>query len=326
MKLILYLYDNTLLILYFGVCLLAFCRYLSERCGISAWLSALYFFLFANQLVVSMAEFIPEFTRIYQDAYISMPIWSTVISISVSICLLKLSCLLNHTLKVPFSESIALYPFIFLLLVVPTLKSSKGALFIYNSLFPIFLLYRSFSFHALANKTGTAQKEKPLSVFHPIVFQAFIIFSLSGILETFIRIFAFPTYGMISFSRILSIDFLFAATALIYICFFLQKTAALHACKTAVNFQESDLGVETSPNDEPAFYYSFCNSYHLTLREQTILTELLNHATDKQISAKLLISAFTVRSHVHNLLKKTGTKSRQELCVLYENSKKQNSG
>ena len=311
MNLLLYLYDNILLILYFGVCLLAFCRYLSERCCSAASLSALYLCLSVNQLVAAMAEFLPEFGRFYQAVYFTMPVWNTVISISAAICLLNLGYQLNHTSKLPFHEYMILCIFIFLLLLIPTLKSSSTTLFLYSSLFPLSLIYRGFSFYALMNQAAS------LSV---------LLFSLSGIIENYIRIFVFPARSGRFFCRIFSIDLLFGLSALVYICFFLKKTAALHTCKAAVNSREQVPESFASPDTETASYYSFCKSYSLTLREQTILTELLNHTTDQQISAKLLISSFTVRSHVHNLLKKTGSNSRQELYALYESSKKQKSG
>lgn len=326
MKLLLYLYDNMLLILYFGVCLLAFCQYLSERCCVSGCLSTLYFCLSVNQLVASMAEFIPEFGRFYQDVYFSMPVWNTVISISAAICLLNLGYQLKHTSILPFYEYMILCIFIFLLLLIPTLKSSRITLFLYSSLFPLYLLYRGFSFHAFLNQTACRQSRKLFSDFHSLLSWSVPLFCLSGIIENYIRLLTFSADNRLSFCRIFSIDFLFGICALVYVCFFLRKTAALHTCKAAENSQERMQESETSPDTESAFYYSFCKTYSLTLREQTILTELLNSTSDEQISAKLLISAFTVRSHVHNLLKKTGAKSRQELYNLYENTKKQKSG
>lgn len=326
MKLLLYLYDNILLILYFGACLLAFCRYLSERCCISASLSALYLCLSVNQFVEAMAEFLPEFGRFYQTVYFTMPVWNTFISITAAICLLYLSYQLNHTSKLPFHEYLILCIFIFLLLLIPTLKSSRTTLFLYSSLFPLALLYRGFSFHILINQAACSPSKKGGGDFRPALSPFILLFSLSGIIENYIRIFVLPVRSGLSLCRIFSIDFLFGLSALVYICFFLQKTAALHTCKAAVNSQEQVTESFASPDTESACYYSFCKAYSLTLREQTILTELLNRTTDEQISAKLLISAFTVHSHVHNLLKKTGTKSRQELYTLYENAKKQRSG
>jgi len=326
MKLLLYLYDNLLLILYFGVCLLAFCRYLSERCCISACLSALYLCLSVSQLVASMAEFLPEFGQFYQAVYFSMPVWNTVLSISAAICILSLVYQLKHISKLPFHEYVILCMFIFLLLLTPTLNSSRTTLLLYSSLFPLYLFYRSFSFHTLMNQSACSQSEKLFSDYSPVLSRSVLFFSLFGILENFIRIFIFPASNRLSIFRIFSIDLLFGISALVYIVFFLRKTAALHTSKAAVNSLEELPETLTSPDTESASYYSFCKAYSLTLREQTILTELLNHTTDEQISAKLLISSLTVRSHVHNLLKKTGAKSRQELYALYESTITQKSG
>ena len=198
--------------------------------------------------------------------------------------------------------------FIFFLLLIPTLNSCSTTLLLYSSLFPLYLLYRSFSFHTL------------------VMSRSVLFFSLLGILENYIRIFIFPAGNSLPICRIFSIDILFGICALVYICFFLRKTAALHTCKAAVNTLEELPESSTSPDTESASYYSFCKAYSLTLREQTILTELLNHTTDEQMSAKLLISSLTVRSHVHNVLKKTGAKSRQELYALYESTITQRSG
>ena len=178
MELLLYLYDNILLILYFGVCLLAFCRYLSERYRISACMSALYLCLSVSQLVASMAEFLPEFGRFYKAVYFSMPVWNTVISISAAICLLSLVYQLKHISKLPFHEYMILCMFIFFLLLIPTLNSSRTTLFLYSSLFPLYLLYRSFSFHTLVSQSACSQSEKLFSEFCPVLSRSVQQYSL----------------------------------------------------------------------------------------------------------------------------------------------------
>lgn len=309
MKLLLYLYDNLLLVLYLVASILALCRFLSERRRACACLSALYLCLSINQLVASMVEFLPGFSRIYQTVYPSMPVFNTVISMFASICILKLDSLLNQRLKLSLHEYLLLGLLGASLLVVPILKSSRGTLFVYNTLFPLYLLYRGVSFHT---------PSRTLSPLFANISRAFIVFSLAAALENFLRLYLFSAYDIPPFFRIFSMDVLFGLTALFYIYLYLKKMAALHSCKAADDFKDLDF--------QSAAYYSFCQTYCLTLREQTILGELLNQTTDEQISAKLLISAFTVRSHIHNLLKKTGVKSRSELYALYENSTKQKSG
>lgn len=58
--------------------------------------------------------------------------------------------------------------------------------------------------------------------------------------------------------------------------------------------------------------------FHLTTREREVLALLACGLDSAQISAELYISQNTVRSHVHNLCRKTGAASRKELVGLVE--------
>ncbi len=55
------------------------------------------------------------------------------------------------------------------------------------------------------------------------------------------------------------------------------------------------------------------NTYHLTLREFTILHHVTAGVTDKEIEANLGISAMTVRKHVASLRRKMNAASRTEV-------------
>ncbi|MCR4688072.1 MAG: LuxR C-terminal-related transcriptional regulator [Saccharofermentans sp.] len=57
--------------------------------------------------------------------------------------------------------------------------------------------------------------------------------------------------------------------------------------------------------------------YDLSSREMDVLNLLVDGATNTEISSKLFISENTVKFHVSNLLKKTGTKSRKELSSVF---------
>jgi DNA-binding CsgD family transcriptional regulator len=53
----------------------------------------------------------------------------------------------------------------------------------------------------------------------------------------------------------------------------------------------------------------------LTVREQEILGYVCQAKTDKEISQATFISYGTVKFHIRNLLRKTGTRSRVELML-----------
>lgn len=62
---------------------------------------------------------------------------------------------------------------------------------------------------------------------------------------------------------------------------------------------------------------AFCEHYHLTARERVILKEVLQGKDNQNIASSLQLALGTVKAHVHNILKKTGTATRQELTQLF---------
>lgn len=62
---------------------------------------------------------------------------------------------------------------------------------------------------------------------------------------------------------------------------------------------------------------AFCEHYHLTARERVIFKEVLRGKDNQNIASSLQLAMGTVKAHVHNILKKTGTTTRQELTQLF---------
>lgn len=62
---------------------------------------------------------------------------------------------------------------------------------------------------------------------------------------------------------------------------------------------------------------AFCERYGLTTRERVILEQVLLGKDNQNIASSLQLALGTVKTHVHNILKKTGTRTRQELTQLF---------
>ncbi len=58
---------------------------------------------------------------------------------------------------------------------------------------------------------------------------------------------------------------------------------------------------------------SYCDAHGLTLREQEILELVLQGKNNQNIASELQLALGTVKTHVHNILKKTGQSTRQDL-------------
>lgn len=62
---------------------------------------------------------------------------------------------------------------------------------------------------------------------------------------------------------------------------------------------------------------AFCERYGLTARERVILEQVLQGKDNQNIASSLQLALGTVKAHVHNILKKTGASTRQELTQLF---------
>lgn len=62
---------------------------------------------------------------------------------------------------------------------------------------------------------------------------------------------------------------------------------------------------------------AFCERYRLTARERVILEQVLQGKDNQNIASSLQLALGTVKAHVHNILKKTDTSTRQELTQLF---------
>lgn len=62
---------------------------------------------------------------------------------------------------------------------------------------------------------------------------------------------------------------------------------------------------------------AFCERYGLTARERVILEQALQGKDNQNIASSLQLALGTVKAHVHNILKKTGVSTRQELTQLF---------
>ncbi|HBE15189.1 MAG TPA: hypothetical protein DCY72_02930 [Ruminococcaceae bacterium] len=74
---------------------------------------------------------------------------------------------------------------------------------------------------------------------------------------------------------------------------------------------------------EQEVFAEFASRHDLSGREREVLRLVLDEKTNKEISNVLSVSESTVKFHIHNLLSKTGCKSRTELMSHYYTHRKE---
>lgn len=70
--------------------------------------------------------------------------------------------------------------------------------------------------------------------------------------------------------------------------------------------------------DAGDIFERFADSYKFSRREKDVMRLLISEKTNTEIAELLYISESTVKFHIHNLLKKTGSGNRTELLALYK--------
>ena len=74
-------------------------------------------------------------------------------------------------------------------------------------------------------------------------------------------------------------------------------------------------GEHIFPDTTPEIRFGQITSYELTPRELEVLREITTGATNAEIAKYLHLSPGTVKTHIQNMLQKTGFKTRTELAV-----------
>lgn len=75
---------------------------------------------------------------------------------------------------------------------------------------------------------------------------------------------------------------------------------------------------ETSREDDLARHISdalpaYAKNHSLTTRESEVLALVLAGKDNRSIATELILSEGTIKTHVHNIMRKTETKNREEL-------------
>ncbi|MBR6407295.1 MAG: helix-turn-helix transcriptional regulator [Clostridia bacterium] len=82
-------------------------------------------------------------------------------------------------------------------------------------------------------------------------------------------------------------------------------------------YQTLHAAPDTRQKSERQIFEEFAAAHDLSGREREVLRLVLQDRSNKEISEALYVSESTVKFHIHNLLQKTGCKSRLALKSTY---------
>lgn len=319
---------NVLLLIAYSVALTLTCIFYTQtKKALYLYGGLLFLFYIFDNLIIYMTEFVPSFSTFYNNTFMSVPTFKTIIYVVTLFCMVRINAILTEdTNSHIFDAILILYTLI--LLFIPMMENSAMKVFLYYT--PSQLFTFALGFYGLRKMKVVPER------FHPAFLERYrkllkwtMVISILVIIEDIIVIFNVDVYTDFAVkinTRSLTSDIMYTSYALYAIwvlAHFLQinteekSDASADAIATAASVSGVQ-SVSVEGSERYSKFYLFCRDYQLTVREQDILTLLLENKNNQEISDKLMISVGTAKTHTHNIFQKLGVAKRQQLFTLYD--------
>jgi len=321
MEMLIFIYNILLLILFCVSTTFAVTSYLKSKQKLFLIIGIMFVFNIFDNTVIYMTEAIEWFGRLYDNQFMSIPSFKTVILVVDAICI---TLIFNHILrrKILMTQYVSLILLGLLLLFIPMMNAEALQVWLYYLPNQLYLFGLGVSTLWYLNKSSEIRKdEKKYKVFKRML-QIVIIFSVLILLEDTIVIFNLDIYSDMLVrinNRNISEDVL----SIIYACYTVSICYNLLEVEPQSVDTLLELEQEQEIPKEVDLYGEFCAKYDLTLREQEILRCLLQNMNNKDISSTLFISVGTVKTHIHNIFTKMEVAKRTEAFALFQKWKEQ---
>ena len=325
MEVTIFIYNVFLIILYSVVLTLSGFYYMKTKNNCYFAISVLFSLYLFDNVVIYMTEFIKTFSASYNNLFISVPTYKTLIIISILAVYIALNTMffdLKNS-KIWYFALGLLTIFLFIIPVMQRTAFKSWLFFVPGDIF--FVLFNFYLLNVLKNKKVTENKgilryTKKIVIYtlfmSCLVFveDSFVIFNIDVYSDTILNI----------TNRNFSEDILRISQSLILIPYFLnlfftvpKPKEVIQAAAPGADYRSA---AEDKANENEHDYYIFhlfCETYLFTVREQEVFRHLLEDKNNKLISESLYISIGTVKTHVHNIFIKTDVSNRRELLQVY---------
>ena len=272
-----------------------------------------------------MTESINQFSTSYNNLFISVPTYKTLIIVAIlAVYIMINNIFLNlKNFKLWYFALGFLAIFLFIIPVMEKTALKSWLFYIPGDIF--FIIFNIYILNIIKNKKTTENSD--ILIYYEKLVKYTLFMSCLVFLEDSFVIFEIDVYSdtiLNITNRNFSEDILRISESVVSILYFLNFFS--FASKQKEDLQVMPLSNDRKStskdrveDDEHNYYifHLFCNTYFFTIREQEIFKHLLDDKNNKLISESLYISIGTVKSHVHNIFIKTNVSNRRELLQVY---------
>ena len=325
MEVTIFVYNVFLIILYSVVLTLSGFYYMKTKNNCYFAISILFSLYLFDNVVIYMTEFIKTFSVSYNNLFISVPTYKTLIIISILAVYITLNTMFFNlkNSKIWYFALGFLTIFLFIIPVMQRTAFKSWLFFVPGDIF--FILFNLYLLNIVKNEKMNENKGifryskkivKYTLFMSCLVFieDSFVIFNIDVYSDTILNI----------TNRNFSEDILRISQSLVLIPYFLNlfftDSRSKEAAQAVTPDSSSRSAAEDRADENEHDYYIFhlfCETYLFTVREQEIFRHLLEDKNNKLISESLYISIGTVKTHVHNIFIKTDVSNRRELLQTY---------
>lgn len=274
-------------------------------------LGSLFFIYLVDNVIVFMTEVIPSFAASYNTIFVSSPVFKAVLHIGMIYCYMYIH---KQILRKEISSINLVLLFIYAMVLFTSNFFSNGAVgswifYASNSTFYVGLAI--FGLIRVTNYPRSYKRKfyrfyKKLAIFT-------IIIGICVLAEDTYVIFNVDDYTSET-PHIFNRNFSENIMLIVYSLSLLRYTRLV-----LKNRDMSVFGpVLIPPSNIISTTDAFCHMYSLTDRERDVLHELMEGFSITEISEKLYISQGTVKTHIHNLYRKTEVGKKSELLRKYK--------
>ena len=315
-----FIYNAFLLILYSIVLTLAFTCYLRTKDSIYSIISVLFLFYIFDNLVIYMTEFIDKFARAYDNLFMSVPTYKTIIYVVTLTCCVLIN---NKVLQLRPSSTwyYVLVVLTLYLLFIPMMHDSALKVWLYYLPSQLFTFALSMVGMHIMKKNPEQYSDNGFHHYRKLLLWT-LIFSVLIVIEDTYVIFNVDIYSDILVrinNRSITEDIMSIFYSVYALLFMARSLSIYDNTTTATVIQQPTVSTIHPANESLSEFYLFCKKYQLTTREQDVFKLLLENKNNQIISDQLTISLGTTKSHVHNIFMKVEVNNRRELIDFYSN-------
>jgi DNA-binding CsgD family transcriptional regulator len=269
-----------------------------------------------------MTEFIDKFARAYDNLFMSVPTYKTVIYVVTLTCCVLIN---NKVLQLRHSSSwyyvmvvLTLY-----LLFIPMMHDSALKVWLYYLPSQLFTFALSAVGMHIMKKNPEQYSNNAFHHYRKLLLWT-LVFSVLIVIEDTYVIFNIDIYSDILVrinNRSITEDIMSIFYSVYALLFMIRELSIPMKNTTEDTVSQMPIPTAHLTNESLSEFYLFCKKYQLTSREQDVFKLLLENKNNQIISDQLTISLGTTKSHVHNIFMKVEVNNRRELIDIYENWK-----